>query len=35
MLAVSALVITFALAIIYFPDDGGTAFEGYLTSSPP
>jgi len=31
MLAVSALVITFALAIIYFPDDGGTAFEGYVT----
>ena len=31
MLAVSALVVTFALAIIYFPDDGGTAFEGYVT----
>jgi len=31
MLAVSALVITFALAIIYFPVDGGTALDGNVT----
>jgi cation:H+ antiporter len=31
MLAVSALVITFALAVIYFPVDGGTALEGSVT----
>ncbi|WP_313695301.1 sodium:calcium antiporter [Halorarum halobium] len=31
MLAVSALVITFAFAIIYFPVDGGAALEGNVT----
>jgi cation:H+ antiporter len=31
MLAVSALVITFALAIIYFPVDGGTPLDGNVT----
>jgi cation:H+ antiporter len=31
MLAVSALVITFALAVIYFPVDGGTALDGTVT----
>ncbi|WP_363466511.1 sodium:calcium antiporter [Halogeometricum borinquense] len=31
MLAVSALVITFAFAIIYFPVDGGTALDGNVT----
>jgi cation:H+ antiporter len=31
MIAVSALLITFALAIIYFPEDGGTAFDGNVT----
>jgi cation:H+ antiporter len=33
MLAVSVLVITFALAIIYFPVDGGTGLEGTVTRS--
>jgi cation:H+ antiporter len=31
MLAVSTLVITFALAIIYFPVDGGTTLDGSVT----
>jgi len=31
MLAVSALVITFALAVIYFPVDGGRALDGQVT----
>jgi cation:H+ antiporter len=31
MLAVSALVITFALAVIYFPTEGGTALDGNVT----
>ncbi len=31
MLAVSALVITFALAVIYFPIDGGTELDGRIT----
>ncbi|MFB6298335.1 MAG: sodium:calcium antiporter [Salinirussus sp.] len=33
MLAVSALVITFAFAVIYFPADGGTALDGNVTRS--
>ena len=31
MLAVSALVITFAFAVIYFPVEGGTALDGSVT----
>lgn len=31
MLAVSALVITFAFAVIYFPADGGAALDGTVT----
>lgn len=31
MLAVSALVITFAFAVIYFPVEGGTALDGNVT----
>jgi cation:H+ antiporter len=31
MLSVSALVITFALAVIYYPVDGGTALDGTVT----
>jgi Ca2+/Na+ antiporter len=31
MLAVSALVITFAFAVIYFPAEGGTALDGNVT----
>jgi cation:H+ antiporter len=33
MIAVSVLVITFALAVIYFPVDGGTALDGNVTPS--
>jgi cation:H+ antiporter len=31
MISVSVLVITFALAVIYFPTDGGEALEGSIT----
>jgi cation:H+ antiporter len=31
MIAVSALVITFALAVIYYPADGGTTLDGNVT----